>query len=78
MAGVAQDTQKTLKLLNKQGEVVNYNYTGNAHKCLMAKLVDDDMMQSWSTLLVGCPKWKVDVDSRKFPLAKMLRLRSNK
>src|ERR1041384_515977 len=46
VAGVAQDTQKTLKLLNKQAEVVNYNYmsdyTGNAHKCLMAKLVDDD------------------------------------
>src|SRR3954470_5034480 len=46
VVGVAQDTQKTLKLLNKQGEVVNYNYmsdyTGNAHKCLMAKLVDDD------------------------------------
>jgi len=46
VAGVAQDTQKTFKLLNKQGEVVNYNYmsdyTGNAHKCLMAKLVDDD------------------------------------
>src|SRR3954469_20210098 len=46
VAGVAQDTQKTLKLINKQGEVVNYNYmsdyTSNAHKCLMAKLVDDD------------------------------------
>ena len=40
VAGVAQDTQKTLKLLNKKGEVVNYNYmsdyTDNAHKCLMA------------------------------------------
>src|SRR4051812_2519677 len=46
VAEVAQDTQKTLKLLNKQGEVVNYNYmsdyTGNAHKCLMSKLADDD------------------------------------
>ena len=45
VAWVAQDTQKTLKLLNKEGDVVNYNYmsdyTGNAHKCLMAKLVDD-------------------------------------
>src|SRR3954466_3841478 len=27
----------------------------------------------WSTLLVGYPKWKVDADSGKFPLAKMLR-----
>ena len=45
VAGVAQDTQKTLKVLNKDGDVVHYNYmsdyTGNAHKCLMAKLVDD-------------------------------------
>src|ERR1041384_7856750 len=31
------------------------------------------LMQSWSTLLVGYPKWKVDADSGKFPLAKMLR-----
>ena len=29
----------------------------------------------WSTLLVGYPKWKVDVDSSKFPLAKMIRFR---
>ena len=33
VAGVAQDTQRTLKLLNKEGDVVNYNYmsdyTGN-------------------------------------------------
>src|SRR3954468_20727149 len=29
----------------------------------------------WSTLLVGYPKWKVDADSGKFPLAKMLRFR---
>ena len=28
----------------------------------------------WSTLLVGYPKWKVDADSGKFPIAKMLRL----
>ena len=45
VARVAQDTQKTLKLLNKEGEVVNHNYmsdyTGNAHKCLMTKLVED-------------------------------------
>ena len=45
VARVSQDTQKTLKLLNKEGDVVNYNYmsdyTGNAHKCLMAKLVED-------------------------------------
>src|SRR3954468_4908428 len=31
------------------------------------------LIQSWSTLLVGYPKWKVDVDSGKFPFAKMLR-----
>ena len=56
VAGVAQDTQKTLKLLNKQGEVVNYNYmsdyTGNAHKCLMAKLVDDDTPSSSAKIKV--------------------------
>src|ERR1041385_667868 len=56
VAGVAQDTQKTLKLLNKEGEVVNYNYmsdyTGNAHKCLMAKLVDDDTPSSSAKIKV--------------------------
>src|SRR4051812_49572381 len=29
----------------------------------------------WSILLVGYPKWKVDANSGKFPLAKMLRFR---
>src|SRR4051812_44420121 len=56
VAGVTQDTQNTLKLLNKQGEVVNYNYmsdyTGNAHKCLMAKLVDDDTPSSSAKIMV--------------------------
>src|SRR3954469_21555827 len=56
VAGVSQDTQKTLKLLNKEGEVVNYNhmndYTGNAHKCLMAKLVDDDTPSSSAKIKV--------------------------
>ena len=32
------------------------------------------LMQSWSTLLVGYPKWKIDVDNGKFPLVKILRL----
>ena len=32
------------------------------------------LIESWSTLLVGYPKCKVDVDSGKFPLAKKLRL----
>ena len=31
------------------------------------------VMQSWSTLLVGYPKWKVDADSGKFPVGKRSR-----
>ena len=46
VAGVAQDSQNTLRLVNKSGEVVTYNYMkdykGNAHKCLMAKAVVED------------------------------------
>ena len=46
VAGVAQDSQTTLRLVNKSGDVVTYNYMkdykGNAHKCLMAKAVVDD------------------------------------
>ena len=46
VAGVAQDTQSTLRLVNKSGDVVHYNYMkdykGNAHKCLMAKTAMGD------------------------------------
>ena len=46
VAGVAQDSQNTLRLVNKSGDVVTYNYMkdykGNAHKCLMAKVVVED------------------------------------
>ena len=45
-AGVAQDTQSTLRLVKKSGDVVHYNYMkdykGNAHKCLMAKTTMGD------------------------------------
>ena len=41
VAKVAQDSQNSLRLVNKSGDVVTYNYMkdykGNAHKCLMAK-----------------------------------------
>ena len=60
VAGVAQDTQRVLKLLNKEGEVVNYNYmndyTGNAHKCLMAKTVNDVPSSSSSGRIKVTPK----------------------
>ena len=36
------------------------------------------LMQSWSTLLVGYPKWKVDVDSGKFPSVKIPRFVSSR
>lgn len=43
VAGVGQDSQNTLRLVNKSGDVVTYNYMkgykGNTHKCLMAKVV---------------------------------------
>ena len=46
VARLAQDSQNTLRLVNKSGDVVTYNYMkdykGNAHKCLMAKAVIED------------------------------------
>ena len=46
VAGVSQDSQNTLRLVNKSGDIVTYNqmkdYKGNAHKCLMAKAVIED------------------------------------
>uniref|UniRef100_M8BNU6 Uncharacterized protein n=1 Tax=Aegilops tauschii TaxID=37682 RepID=M8BNU6_AEGTA len=43
---IAQDSQNTLRLVNKSGDVVTYNYMkdykGNAHKCLMAKAAVED------------------------------------
>ena len=46
VAGVAQDSQNTLRLVNKSGDVVTYNYMkdykGNAHKYLMAKAMVED------------------------------------
>src|SRR3989337_236532 len=46
VVGVAQDSQNTLRLVNKSGDVVTYNYmkdyNGNAHKCLMAKAMIED------------------------------------
>ena len=52
VAGVAQDTQSTLRLVKKSGDVVHYNYVkdykGNAHKCLMAKAVVEDGQDQYS------------------------------
>ena len=46
IARVAQDSQNTLRLHNKSGDVVTYNYMkdykGNAHKCLMTKAMVED------------------------------------
>ena len=46
VAGVAQDSQNTLRLVNKSRDVVTYNYMkdykGNTHKCLMAKAMVED------------------------------------
>src|ERR1041384_1185410 len=43
--------------------------------CLIGRCSQCWSDAKWSTLLVGYPKWKVDADSGKFPLAKMLRFR---
>ena len=46
VARVSQHSQNTLRLVNKSGDVVTYNYMkdykSNAHKCLMAKAVVED------------------------------------
>ena len=46
VARVSQDSQNTLRLVNKSGDVVTYNYMkdykGNTRKCLMAKAVVED------------------------------------
>ena len=53
IASVAQDPQNTLRLVNKSGEVVTYNYMkdykGNAHKCLMANAIVEDHEQQTSS-----------------------------
>ena len=53
VTGVAQDSRNTLRLVNKSGDVVTYNYMkdykGNAHKCLMAKAAVDDEEQQASS-----------------------------
>jgi hypothetical protein len=61
VAGVAQDSQNTLRLVNKSGDVVTYNYMkdykGNAHKCLMAKaVVEDDENQNSSDKVKVTPR----------------------
>jgi hypothetical protein len=52
VADVAQDSQSTLKVVNKKGDVIKYDYMkdykGNSHKCLMAKMVPDDDEQDAS------------------------------
>src|SRR3954462_5331033 len=49
-------------------------YFYNSKLFILKTVVDLNRIDAeWSTLLVGYPKWKVDADSGKFPLAKMLR-----
>ena len=63
VAGVAQDTQKTLKLLNKEGEVVNYNYMSDY--CRGKVTADVRRVElSMGPLMRGDFMERVDMDKR--------------
>ena len=72
----ARSTLEKISLQEDMGRNENHGYRNPCpFQASPSKPKKKSMIQSWSTLLVGYPKWKVDVDSGKFPLAKMLRFR---